>query len=121
MKWSRISSKTRPTASLLAAGWLCATQGWLRSSPRSAELQTHKQHKTEHKVTLYLNIVHACICLVLLVAHQKIGEEFIRDLDQLRGLTKFVNDEAFIRDIAKVKQVMSEVKYCLCAKRLIFP
>lgn len=36
MKWSHTSSKTRPTASLLAAGWLCATLGWLRSSPRSA-------------------------------------------------------------------------------------
>lgn len=39
--------------------------------------------------------------------HQKIGEEFIRDLDQLKGLRKHVNDEAFIRDVAKVKQVKS--------------
>lgn len=36
---------------------------------------------------------------------QRIGEDFIRDLDQLRGLCKYVNDEAFIRDVAKVKQV----------------
>ncbi|TRY58455.1 hypothetical protein DNTS_002074 [Danionella cerebrum] len=34
----------------------------------------------------------------------KIGEDFIRDLDQLQKLREFVNDEAFIRDIAKVKQ-----------------
>lgn len=35
-KWSHISSRTRLTASLLAAGWLCATPAWPRSSPRSA-------------------------------------------------------------------------------------
>ncbi|TSL04327.1 Glycogen phosphorylase, muscle form [Bagarius yarrelli] len=36
---------------------------------------------------------------------ERIGEDFIRDLSQLRQLHNFVNDEAFIRDIAKVKQV----------------
>lgn len=36
MKWSLTSSRTRPTASLLAAGWSCVTPGWLRSSPRLA-------------------------------------------------------------------------------------
>ncbi|KAJ3589710.1 hypothetical protein NHX12_010553 [Muraenolepis orangiensis] len=35
---------------------------------------------------------------------ERIGEDFIRDLDQLKGLLQYVNDEAFIRDIAKVKQ-----------------
>ncbi|KAM3869189.1 glycogen phosphorylase, muscle form [Diretmus argenteus] len=35
---------------------------------------------------------------------ERIGEEFIRDLDQLKGLLKYINDEAFIRDIAKIKQ-----------------
>uniref|UniRef100_A0A673GUG2 Alpha-1,4 glucan phosphorylase n=1 Tax=Sinocyclocheilus rhinocerous TaxID=307959 RepID=A0A673GUG2_9TELE len=34
----------------------------------------------------------------------RIGEDFIRDLDQLKKLRDFVNDEAFIRDVAKVKQ-----------------
>ncbi|XP_019941808.1 glycogen phosphorylase, muscle form [Paralichthys olivaceus] len=38
------------------------------------------------------------------VIAERIGEDFIRDLDQLQGLRKYVNDEAFIRDIAKVKQ-----------------
>ncbi|XP_010788355.1 glycogen phosphorylase, muscle form [Notothenia coriiceps] len=38
------------------------------------------------------------------VIAERIGEEFIRDLDQLQSLRNFVNDEAFIRDVAKVKQ-----------------
>ncbi|KAG5284903.1 hypothetical protein AALO_G00031780 [Alosa alosa] len=38
------------------------------------------------------------------VIAERIGEEYIRDLDQLRKLEKFINDEAFIRDVAKVKQ-----------------
>lgn len=36
---------------------------------------------------------------------QRIGEDYISDLDQLRKLLSFVDDEAFIRDVAKVKQV----------------
>lgn len=36
---------------------------------------------------------------------QKIGEDYIRDLDQLKNLLHFVNDDAFIRDVAKIKQV----------------
>lgn len=43
--------------------------------------------------------------LVIIFVDQRIGEDFIRDLDQLQGLRKHINDEAFIRDIAKVKQV----------------
>jgi len=38
------------------------------------------------------------------VIAERIGEGFIRDLDQLKGLLQYVDDEAFIRDIAKVKQ-----------------
>jgi len=38
------------------------------------------------------------------VIAERIGEDFIRDLDQLKGLLKYVDDEAFIRDVAKVKQ-----------------
>nr|XP_015194336.1 PREDICTED: glycogen phosphorylase, muscle form [Lepisosteus oculatus] len=34
----------------------------------------------------------------------RIGEDFIRDLSQLKKLLKYVDDEAFIRDVAKVKQ-----------------
>lgn len=36
---------------------------------------------------------------------QRIGEDYIRDLDQLKQLLDFEDDDAFIRDVAKVKQV----------------
>lgn len=36
---------------------------------------------------------------------QRIGEEYIHDLDQLKELLSFVNDDSLIRDVAKVKQV----------------
>uniref|UniRef100_G1S0F1 Alpha-1,4 glucan phosphorylase n=1 Tax=Nomascus leucogenys TaxID=61853 RepID=G1S0F1_NOMLE len=35
---------------------------------------------------------------------EKIGEEFLTDLSQLKKLLPLVNDEVFIRDVAKVKQ-----------------
>ncbi|XP_066574835.1 glycogen phosphorylase, muscle form [Amia ocellicauda] len=38
------------------------------------------------------------------VIAERIGEEYIRDLSQLKKLLKFVDDEGFIRDVAKVKQ-----------------
>ncbi|KAF4089059.1 hypothetical protein AMELA_G00062160 [Ameiurus melas] len=38
------------------------------------------------------------------VIAERIGEDYIRDLDQLKKLLEFVDDEAFIRDIAKIKQ-----------------
>uniref|UniRef100_A0A672I2D6 Alpha-1,4 glucan phosphorylase n=1 Tax=Salarias fasciatus TaxID=181472 RepID=A0A672I2D6_SALFA len=38
------------------------------------------------------------------VIAERIGEDYIRDLDQLKKLLDFVDDDAFIRDIAKVKQ-----------------
>uniref|UniRef100_A0AAY4BZ47 Alpha-1,4 glucan phosphorylase n=1 Tax=Denticeps clupeoides TaxID=299321 RepID=A0AAY4BZ47_9TELE len=38
------------------------------------------------------------------VIAERIGEDFIRDLDQLKKLLKFVDDEAFLRDVAKIKQ-----------------
>ncbi|XP_061921047.1 glycogen phosphorylase, muscle form-like [Entelurus aequoreus] len=38
------------------------------------------------------------------VIAERIGEDYIRDLDQLKGLLDFVDDDAFIRDVAKVKQ-----------------
>ncbi|CAN8177831.1 unnamed protein product [Coccothraustes coccothraustes] len=34
----------------------------------------------------------------------RIGEDFVSDLDQLRRLRDFVDDESFIRDVANVKQ-----------------
>ncbi|XP_075425498.1 glycogen phosphorylase, muscle form-like [Ascaphus truei] len=38
------------------------------------------------------------------VIAERIGEDYITDLDQLKKLLNFVNDEGLIRDIAKVKQ-----------------
>ncbi|KAH0620224.1 hypothetical protein JD844_020282 [Phrynosoma platyrhinos] len=35
---------------------------------------------------------------------EKIGEEYVKDLSQLTKLHRFVNDEIFIREVAKVKQ-----------------
>lgn len=37
--------------------------------------------------------------------NQRIGEGFLTDLSQLKKLLSLVDDEAFIRDIAKIKQV----------------
>ncbi|CAJ0944161.1 unnamed protein product [Ranitomeya imitator] len=38
------------------------------------------------------------------VIAERIGEDYITNLDQLKKLLNFVNDDAFIRDVAKVKQ-----------------
>uniref|UniRef100_A0AAY5EEN1 Alpha-1,4 glucan phosphorylase n=1 Tax=Electrophorus electricus TaxID=8005 RepID=A0AAY5EEN1_ELEEL len=38
------------------------------------------------------------------VIAERIGEDYIRDLGQLKKLLNFVNDDAFIRDVAKIKQ-----------------
>ena len=45
------------------------------------------------------------VVLAETVFPQRIGEEYISDLDQLRKLLSYVDDESFIRDVAKVKQV----------------
>ncbi len=61
-------------------------------------------------VTLYTNITKSSNAFTLpslCLCSQRIGEDFIRDLDQLQALRDFVNDDAFIRDIAKVKQVIN--------------
>uniref|UniRef100_A0A3Q4AYU7 Alpha-1,4 glucan phosphorylase n=1 Tax=Mola mola TaxID=94237 RepID=A0A3Q4AYU7_MOLML len=35
---------------------------------------------------------------------ERIGDDFLTDLSQLRDILQFIDDEAFIRDVAKVKQ-----------------
>lgn len=40
---------------------------------------------------------------------QAIGEDYVRDLDELRKLNDLVNDGTFIRDVSKVKQVTWKV------------
>lgn len=34
-----------------------------------------------------------------------IGEDYVKELSQLKKLNDFVDDAAFIRDVSKVKQV----------------
>lgn len=41
----------------------------------------------------------SCVCV------QKIGEDFLKDLYQLKKLLDFTDNDVFIRDVAKVKQV----------------
>ncbi|KAM4778609.1 glycogen phosphorylase, liver form [Cyanocitta cristata] len=43
---------------------------------------------------------------------EKIGEEYVRDLSQLTKLHEFVDDDLFIREVAKVKQE-NKVKFAL--------
>uniref|UniRef100_A0A8D2QBF7 Alpha-1,4 glucan phosphorylase n=1 Tax=Zonotrichia albicollis TaxID=44394 RepID=A0A8D2QBF7_ZONAL len=43
---------------------------------------------------------------------EKIGEDYVRDLSQLTKLHKFVDDDLFIREVAKVKQE-NKVKFAL--------
>lgn len=45
---------------------------------------------------------------------QRIGEDYIRDLDQLKNLLEFVDDDSLIRDIAKIKQVRTQQSLFIC-------
>ncbi|CAK6953837.1 glycogen phosphorylase%2C muscle form [Scomber scombrus] len=67
------------------------------------EMEPHKFQNKTNGITPRRWLVMCNPGLAEVIA-EKIGEEYIRDLDQLQGLRKFVNDDAFIRDIAKVKQ-----------------
>uniref|UniRef100_A0A3Q2WMN4 Alpha-1,4 glucan phosphorylase n=1 Tax=Haplochromis burtoni TaxID=8153 RepID=A0A3Q2WMN4_HAPBU len=67
------------------------------------EMEPHKFQNKTNGITPRRWLVMCNPGLAEVIA-ERIGEDFIRDLDQLRNLIKFVNDEAFIRDIAKVKQ-----------------
>ncbi|TMS14095.1 Glycogen phosphorylase, muscle form [Larimichthys crocea] len=67
------------------------------------EMEPHKFQNKTNGITPRRWLVMCNPGLAEVIA-ERIGEDFIRDLDQLQGLRKFVNDEAFIRDVAKVKQ-----------------
>ncbi|CAL8399838.1 unnamed protein product [Boreogadus saida] len=67
------------------------------------EMDPHKFQNKTNGITPRRWLVMCNPGLAEVIA-ERIGEDFIRDLDQLKGLLKYVNDEAFIRDIAKVKQ-----------------
>uniref|UniRef100_A0A9R1SBI4 Alpha-1,4 glucan phosphorylase n=2 Tax=Cyprinus carpio TaxID=7962 RepID=A0A9R1SBI4_CYPCA len=67
------------------------------------EMDPHKFQNKTNGITPRRWLVMCNPGLAEVIA-ERIGEDFIRDLDQLKKLRNFVNDEAFIRDIAKVKQ-----------------
>ncbi|XP_077403594.1 glycogen phosphorylase, muscle form [Vanacampus margaritifer] len=67
------------------------------------EMEPHKFQNKTNGITPRRWLVMCNPGLAEVIA-ERIGEDFIRDLDQLQRLRKFVNDEAFIRDVAKVKQ-----------------
>ncbi|KAF7652794.1 hypothetical protein LDENG_00092280 [Lucifuga dentata] len=67
------------------------------------EMEPHKFQNKTNGITPRRWLVMCNPGLAEVIA-ERIGEEFIRDLDQLQRLREFVNDEAFIRDVAKVKQ-----------------
>ncbi|XP_065143207.1 glycogen phosphorylase, muscle form [Paramisgurnus dabryanus] len=67
------------------------------------EMDPHKFQNKTNGITPRRWLVMCNPGLAEVIA-ERIGEDFIRDLDQLQKLRNFVNDEAFIRDVAKVKQ-----------------
>ncbi|XP_049599281.1 glycogen phosphorylase, muscle form [Syngnathus scovelli] len=67
------------------------------------EMEPHKFQNKTNGITPRRWLVMCNPGLAEVIA-ERIGEDFIRDLDQLQRLRKLVNDEAFIRDVAKVKQ-----------------
>ncbi|CAL8267657.1 unnamed protein product [Merluccius merluccius] len=67
------------------------------------EMEPHKFQNKTNGITPRRWLVMCNPGLAEVIA-ERIGEDFIRDLDQLKGLLKFINDESFIRDIAKIKQ-----------------
>ncbi|XP_053504515.1 glycogen phosphorylase, muscle form [Ictalurus furcatus] len=67
------------------------------------EMDPHKFQNKTNGITPRRWLVMCNPGLAEVIA-ERIGEDFIRDLSQLRKLHNFVNDDAFIHDIAKVKQ-----------------
>uniref|UniRef100_A0A667YT08 Alpha-1,4 glucan phosphorylase n=1 Tax=Myripristis murdjan TaxID=586833 RepID=A0A667YT08_9TELE len=67
------------------------------------EMEPHKFQNKTNGITPRRWLVMCNPGLAEVIA-ERIGEDFIRDLDQLKNLRKYVNDDAFIRDVAKVKQ-----------------
>ncbi|XP_069569329.1 glycogen phosphorylase, muscle form [Brachyistius frenatus] len=67
------------------------------------EMEPHKFQNKTNGITPRRWLVMCNPGLAEAIA-ERIGEDFIRDLDKLQGLRKYINDEAFICDVAKVKQ-----------------
>lgn len=51
-------------------------------------------------VAILTRLLSLVVCVV-----QRIGDDFLTDLHQLKKILQFVDDEAFIRDVSRVKQV----------------
>uniref|UniRef100_A0A7N8WZX3 Alpha-1,4 glucan phosphorylase n=1 Tax=Mastacembelus armatus TaxID=205130 RepID=A0A7N8WZX3_9TELE len=71
------------------------------------EMEPHKFQNKTNGITPRRWLVMCNPGLAEVIA-ERIGEDFIRDLSQLKVLRKYVNDEAFIRDVAKVKQLICQ-------------
>ncbi|KAB0404105.1 hypothetical protein E2I00_008858 [Balaenoptera physalus] len=67
------------------------------------ELEPHKFQNKTNGITPRRWLVMCNPGLAEVIA-ERIGEDYIADLDQLRKVLSYVDDEAFIRDVAKVKQ-----------------
>ncbi|XP_031428459.1 glycogen phosphorylase, muscle form [Clupea harengus] len=67
------------------------------------EMDPHKFQNKTNGITPRRWLVMCNPGLAEIIA-EKIGEDFVRDLDQLRKLEKFINDDAFINAVAQVKQ-----------------
>ncbi|KAJ7307441.1 hypothetical protein JRQ81_009460 [Phrynocephalus forsythii] len=67
------------------------------------EFEPHKFQNKTNGITPRRWLVLCNPGLAEIIA-ERIGEDYISDLDQLKKLLNFVEDEAFIRDVAKVKQ-----------------
>uniref|UniRef100_A0A803TVW5 Alpha-1,4 glucan phosphorylase n=1 Tax=Anolis carolinensis TaxID=28377 RepID=A0A803TVW5_ANOCA len=67
------------------------------------EFEPHKFQNKTNGITPRRWLVLCNPGLAEIIA-ERIGEDYISDLDQLKKLLAFVEDEGFIRDIAKVKQ-----------------
>ncbi|KAM4664625.1 glycogen phosphorylase, liver form [Discoglossus pictus] len=68
-----------------------------------AELEPEKFQNKTNGITPRRWLIMCNPGLAELIA-EKIGEEYVKDLSQLTKLKKFVDDNAFIRDVSKVKE-----------------
>ncbi|OCT84208.1 hypothetical protein XELAEV_18022349mg [Xenopus laevis] len=67
------------------------------------EMDPHKFQNKTNGITPRRWLVLCNSGLAEIIA-ERIGEDYITNLDNLRKLLNFINDEGFIRDVAKVKQ-----------------
>uniref|UniRef100_A0A8D0CYF5 Alpha-1,4 glucan phosphorylase n=1 Tax=Sander lucioperca TaxID=283035 RepID=A0A8D0CYF5_SANLU len=77
------------------------------------EMEPHKFQNKTNGITPRRWLVMCNPGLAEVIA-ERIGEDFIRDLDQLKGLCKYVNDEAFILTVwIKIHEYKRQLLNCL--------